>query len=103
MHCERMAIWFRFQETAGDLGGAKRAELSTPAVQWAGQLGDGRAISLGQAVGPDGTPYELQLKVGMPHLPGLHAKSCPAKSLCIYTPPAKLHSTESQVRRSSSW
>ncbi len=33
------------------------------AVQWAGQLGDGRAISLGQAVGPDGTPYELQLKV----------------------------------------
>ncbi|CAL5218909.1 g654 [Coccomyxa viridis] len=29
---------------------------------WAGQLGDGRAISLGQAVGPDGTPYELQLK-----------------------------------------
>ncbi len=33
------------------------------AVQWAGQLGDGRAISLGQAVGPDGTAYELQLKV----------------------------------------
>ena len=33
-------------------------------LQWAGQLGDGRAISLGQAVGPDGTPYELQLKVG---------------------------------------
>ncbi|CAK0779519.1 hypothetical protein CVIRNUC_004792 [Coccomyxa viridis] len=29
---------------------------------WAGQLGDGRAISLGQAVGPDGLPYELQLK-----------------------------------------
>ena len=36
------------------------------AVQWAGQLGDGRAISLGQAVGPDGTPYELQLKVCCP-------------------------------------
>ena len=34
------------------------------AVQWAGQLGDGRAISLGQAIGPDGVPYELQLKVG---------------------------------------
>ena len=33
-------------------------------AQWAGQLGDGRAISLGQAVGPDGTSYELQLKVG---------------------------------------
>ena len=32
-------------------------------LQWAGQLGDGRAISLGEAVGPDGTTYELQLKV----------------------------------------
>ena len=32
-------------------------------LQWAGQLGDGRAISLGQAVGPDRVPYELQLKV----------------------------------------
>ncbi|EIE25715.1 UPF0061-domain-containing protein [Coccomyxa subellipsoidea C-169] len=29
---------------------------------WAGQLGDGRAISLGEAVGPDGKTYELQLK-----------------------------------------
>jgi uncharacterized protein YdiU (UPF0061 family) len=29
---------------------------------WAGQLGDGRAISLGEAVGLDGRPWELQLK-----------------------------------------
>lgn len=31
--------------------------------QWAGQLGDGRAINLGEAVGPDGRRWELQLKV----------------------------------------
>lgn len=30
----------------------------------AGQLGDGRAISLGQVAGPDGTAWEVQLKVG---------------------------------------
>ncbi len=29
---------------------------------WAGQLGDGRAILLGDVVGPDGRPWELQLK-----------------------------------------
>lgn len=29
---------------------------------WAGQLGDGRAISLGEAVAPDGRHWELQLK-----------------------------------------
>jgi uncharacterized protein YdiU (UPF0061 family) len=29
---------------------------------WAGQLGDGRAISLGEALGPDGGRWELQLK-----------------------------------------
>jgi uncharacterized protein YdiU (UPF0061 family) len=29
---------------------------------WAGQLGDGRAISLGELVAPDGRRYELQLK-----------------------------------------
>jgi uncharacterized protein YdiU (UPF0061 family) len=29
---------------------------------WAGQLGDGRAISLGEALGMDGERYELQLK-----------------------------------------
>ena len=30
--------------------------------QWAGQLGDGRAISLGEAIGPDGARWQLQLK-----------------------------------------
>ncbi len=30
--------------------------------QWAGQLGDGRAITLAEVVGPDGTRYDLQLK-----------------------------------------
>jgi serine/tyrosine/threonine adenylyltransferase len=29
---------------------------------WAGQLGDGRAISLGEVIGPDGARLELQLK-----------------------------------------
>ena len=29
---------------------------------WAGQLGDGRAITLGELVAPDGTRHELQLK-----------------------------------------
>ena len=29
---------------------------------WAGQLGDGRAITLGEAVAPDGRHWELQLK-----------------------------------------
>jgi len=30
--------------------------------QWAGQLGDGRAITLAEVVNPDGGRYELQLK-----------------------------------------
>ena len=30
--------------------------------QWAGQLGDGRAITLGEAIGRDGQRWELQLK-----------------------------------------
>lgn len=29
---------------------------------WAGQLGDGRAISLGEVINPDGKRYEIQLK-----------------------------------------
>jgi uncharacterized protein YdiU (UPF0061 family) len=29
---------------------------------WAGQLGDGRAITLGEAIAPDGARYDLQLK-----------------------------------------
>lgn len=34
-------------------------------VSWhTGQLGDGRAISLGEAVNPEGEHWELQLKVG---------------------------------------
>ena len=32
-------------------------------MQWAGQLGDGRAISLGELLGTDGKRWELQLKV----------------------------------------
>ena len=32
-------------------------------AQWAGQLGDGRAINLGAARGADGQLWELQLKV----------------------------------------
>lgn len=42
---------------------------------WAGQLGDGRAISLGEVAGPGGR-FELQLKVGLKRvdLPcGVHA------------------------------
>src|SRR5918992_2884243 len=30
--------------------------------QWAGQLGDGRAITLGEAISPSGARWELQLK-----------------------------------------
>lgn len=30
--------------------------------QWAGQLGDGRAITLGEMIAPDGGRYEMQLK-----------------------------------------
>ena len=30
---------------------------------WAGQLGDGRAISMGEVTGPSGKRWELQLKV----------------------------------------
>jgi hypothetical protein len=39
------------------------ALMSRSRLQWAGQLGDGRAINLGAAVGPDGQAWELQLKV----------------------------------------
>ena len=40
---------------------------------WAGQLGDGRAINLGEVGGASGKSWELQLKVP-PHLPP-HCKS----------------------------
>ena len=40
---------------------------------WAGQLGDGRAISLGEAVTPQGTRWELQLKGAGPTPYSRHA------------------------------
>lgn len=40
---------------------------------WAGQLGDGRAISLGEAIGRDGARYELQLKGAGPTPYSRHA------------------------------
>ncbi len=40
---------------------------------WAGQLGDGRAISLGQTTGTDGNVWELQLKVRSVFVGLLHA------------------------------
>jgi hypothetical protein len=40
-----------------------RALTHRSRAQWAGQLGDGRAINLGAAVGLDGQAWELQLKV----------------------------------------
>jgi uncharacterized protein YdiU (UPF0061 family) len=40
---------------------------------WAGQLGDGRAISLGEAIGADGARHELQLKGAGPTPYSRHA------------------------------
>jgi serine/tyrosine/threonine adenylyltransferase len=40
---------------------------------WAGQLGDGRAISLGEAIGTDGRRWELQLKGAGPTPYSRHA------------------------------
>lgn len=40
---------------------------------WAGQLGDGRAIGLGEAIGPDGRRHELQLKGAGPTPYSRHA------------------------------
>ena len=40
---------------------------------WAGQLGDGRAITLGEAVAPDGRHWELQLKGAGPTPYSRHA------------------------------
>ena len=39
-----------------------RATAATSSAHWAGQLGDGRAITLGEIVATDGTRQELQLK-----------------------------------------
>ena len=41
--------------------------------QWAGQLGDGRAITLGEAIGPGGERWELQLKGAGPTPYSRHA------------------------------
>ena len=49
------ASWPGMQPFAANYGGHQFG-------QWAGQLGDGRAISLGEAIGPDGARWELQLK-----------------------------------------
>ncbi len=40
---------------------------------WAGQLGDGRALGLGEAIGPDGRRWELQLKGAGPTPYSRHA------------------------------
>ncbi len=40
---------------------------------WAGQLGDGRAINLGEAIGPDGQRWEIQLKGAGPTPYSRHA------------------------------
>lgn len=47
-------------------------------LQWAGQLGDGRAINLGAARGADGQLWELQLKVCCALL-NLHPRCKPKK------------------------
>ena len=40
----------------------RRATAATSSAHWAGQLGDGRAITLGEIIATDGTRQELQLK-----------------------------------------
>ena len=58
-------------QTAAVLGGNAQWDGMAPYAacygghqfgNWAGQLGDGRAITLGELVGPDGRVHELQLK-----------------------------------------
>ena len=41
---------------------------------WAGQLGDGRAITLGETIGPDGQRRELQLKGSWSHTVLTHGR-----------------------------
>jgi serine/tyrosine/threonine adenylyltransferase len=48
-------IWTGMQPWASNYGGHQFGH-------WAGQLGDGRAISLGEVIGADGSRHELQLK-----------------------------------------
>jgi uncharacterized protein YdiU (UPF0061 family) len=49
------ALWDGMAPYAANYGGHQFGH-------WAGQLGDGRAITLGELVGPDGRVHELQLK-----------------------------------------
>ncbi|HVJ37063.1 MAG TPA: YdiU family protein, partial [Stenotrophomonas sp.] len=49
------ALWPGMQTYAANYGGHQFGH-------WAGQLGDGRAIGLGEVIGGDGTRHELQLK-----------------------------------------
>ena len=49
------ALWPGMDPYAGNYGGHQFGH-------WAGQLGDGRALTLGEAVLPDGSRQELQLK-----------------------------------------
>ncbi|KAK9915711.1 hypothetical protein WJX75_003009 [Coccomyxa subellipsoidea] len=63
--CERPEFAATFSGNAPVPGGSRPYAQCYGGHQfgmWAGQLGDGRAISLGEAVGPDGKTYELQLK-----------------------------------------
>lgn len=54
---------------------------------WAGQLGDGRAISLGEITGPSGQRFELQLKVRLAWLafclPHNYVKQFHGKTYCF--------------------
>ena len=65
----RPPVWLGEQLCQGARGDRQDlgllAAALTAALQWAGQLGDGRAISLGELIGTDGKRWELQLKVGV--------------------------------------
>jgi uncharacterized protein YdiU (UPF0061 family) len=63
--------WFSTPEAASFLAGNRLLPGSKPYAMcygghqfgnWAGQLGDGRAINLGEKVAPDGSSWTLQLK-----------------------------------------
>ena len=60
---------------------------------WAGQLGDGRALSLGERVGPDGRHWEMQLKgAGMtPYSRGADGRAVLRSSLREYLCSEAMH------------
>lgn len=72
--CEHLGVsadWIRSQEAAEVLGGNRLLEGMVPYAMcygghqfgnWAGQLGDGRAINLGEWRSPDGESWTWQLK-----------------------------------------